>query len=147
MKGVRDSRLWGNSKSLTVTPTLGPTRLTWSEVARIEGPHPMTWNVFGRLSGSFGGGGGFDPGDLAAVSFMWQLVCGTGQIQVPLLFLVAGVGSPNVPSPDGSFYFQAAGLPAQWVSARLEAFGVVAVGGLWTVETWATPLAGHIEGT
>lgn len=142
MRGVLDSRLWGNSKSVQAAP--GATQLSWIEVARIEGPHPMTWNVFGRLSNA---SGSFDPGDLAGVGFMWQLVCGTGQIQVPLLFNVAGVGSPNTPAPDGSFYFQAAGLPAQWITARLQAFGLVAVGGLWTVETWAVPLAGYIEGT
>lgn len=149
MKGVLSSRLWGNSKSLQVAPTLGPARISFIEVARIEGEEPTTWNVFGRLSGSGppAGSSGFDAADLAAVSFVWQLVCGTGQIQVPLVFNVAGVGSPNVPAIDGSFYFQAMGLPAQWITARLEAFGPIAVGGLWTVETWGVPLAGYFPGS
>ena len=147
MRGVRSSRLWGNSKSLQVTPTLRPTRVSFIEVARIESPLPTTWNVFGRLSNN-GGSAPFDPGDLAGGTFIWELVCGTGQIQVPLLFAVAGAGAPpNPPAVDGSFYFQAAGLPAQWITARLEFVGVVAVGGLWAVDTWATPLAGAFEGT
>jgi hypothetical protein len=145
MRGVANSRLWGNSKSLQVTPTLGPTRIFWGEVARIEAELPTTWNVFGRLSNNGGNGTPFDPADLAAMSFVWELVCGTGMIQVPLVFAVAGVGSPNVPQLDATFYFQAMGLPAQWITARLEAFGAVAVGGLWTVDTWATPLAGSFE--
>lgn len=148
MRGVCDSRLWGNSKSLQVGPTLGPTRITFSEIARIEAPRPTTWNVFGRLANN-GGTGPFDPGDLAGGTFVWELLIGVGQIQVPLLFPVAGAGVPAVPNVDGSFYFQAFGLPAQWVSARLEFFGAVAVGGLWSVDTWAVPLGtffGEAEG-
>lgn len=141
MKGVLDSRLWGNSKSLNVTPTLGPTRIFFGELARIEGPQPTTWNVFGRLSNNGGNGNPVDPGDLAGGSFVWELVLGTGQIQVPCIFAVAGVGSPNVAQVDGSFLFQAFGLPAQWITARFSFNGAVAVGGFWTVETWAVPFS------
>lgn len=140
MRGVLDSRLWGNSKALQATPTIGFTRLFFGELARIEGPLPTTWNVFGRLTNNGGNGNPVDPGDLAAGAFVWELVCGTGQIQVPLVFAVAGVGSPNTPQVDGSFLFQAFGLPAQWITARFSFNGVVVVGGLWNVETWAVPL-------
>lgn len=145
MRGVADSRLWGNSKALRVTPTLGPTRLFWGEVARIEGVRPTSWNVFGRLSNNGGNGNPFDPADLAGGTFVWELVAGTGQIQVPLVFPIAGAGSPNTPQLDQTFLFQAFGLPAQWITARLEFFGVVTVGGIWNVETWATPLFGTLS--
>jgi hypothetical protein len=144
MRGVADSRLWGNARTLQVGPTLGPTRIDWGEVARIEGPHPTSWNLFGRLANN-GGQLPFDPADLAAGSFTWVLAAGTGMIQVPLSFAVAGVGSPNVAGPDNSFTFQASGLPAQWVTSGLIFTGPVAVGGFWSLETWGTPLAGWFD--
>jgi hypothetical protein len=146
MRGVANSQLWGNSKTLQVLPTLGPTRIPFGEVARIEGPHPTTWNVFGKLSNA-GATAPFDPADLAACSFLWELIAGTGNILVPLTFNVAGLGSVNVPGPDGAFLFQAFGLPAQWITAKLTVTGVVAVGGSWSIDTWATPLAGWFPNT
>jgi hypothetical protein len=136
MKPVLSTVRWGDSRTLVVVPTLGPVRLQFPELVRVEAPHPTTWNVFGTL-------GGVDVADIGlGLNFEWHLLLGVGSVQSTLRFPIGAVP----PQPDGRFYFQAFGVPAQWLTASMVFFAAVAVGGNWTCETWASPLGTAFPG-